>query len=135
MCELKCPKVYIIQQNNIKLIFIEIKCSHLYKMNYINCYKPFWWVLFTTGNIIAVFALVLYCTNNKINSAICAFISGCIIMMCMLSWCLLSVGNQIHREIHYSDDEYSVTTYTIDISQTSNVTEISESSNIPAIIV
>lgn len=100
-------------------------------MNYINCYKPIWLFLFITGIVVEIFALVLYFTNDKLNSALSAFVGACMLMMCMLSWCLFSVGHRIHREIHYSDDDYS----TIDISQTSNVTEISETLNIPAIIV
>lgn len=100
-------------------------------MNYINCYKPIWLFLFITGIVVEIFALVLYCTNDKLNSALSAFVGGCMLIMCMLSWCLFSVGNRIHREIHYNDDDYS----TIDISQTSNITEISETLNIPAIIV
>lgn len=105
-------------------------------MNYINCYKPFWWFLFTTVIVVEIFALVLYCKKDTINSAICAFVGGCIvIVMCMLSLCSFTVGNRIHREIPYSDNEYIVTTYTIVISQTSNVTENSETLTIPAIIV
>lgn len=104
-------------------------------MNCVNCCTPVWLFSFVTGIVVEIFALVLYFTNDKIRSAVSAFVGGCIIAMCILSWCVFTVGNRIHRQIHYSDDDYSITTYTIDISQTSNVTEISETLNIPAIIV
>jgi len=104
-------------------------------MNYINCYKPFWLFSVITGIVVEIFALVLYCNKNIINSAVCAVVGGCIVVMCMLSWCIFTVGTQIHREIPYSENEDSVTTYTIDISQTSIISENSASSTIPAIIV
>jgi hypothetical protein len=103
-------------------------------MNYINCYKPFWLFSVITGIVVEIFALVLYCNKNIINSAVCAVVGGCIVVMFMLSWCIFTVGTRIHREIPYSENEHSVTTYTIDISQTSIISE-SASSTIPAIIV
>ena len=95
-------------------------------------YKTVWWWLCITGNILAFFAILLYCLNDAINSSIYGFTSVCMIIMCILSWCVCSVGKRFHRGIHLSDDEDSDTTIsTIDSSQTSKISEISEISNIP----